>query len=58
MNEEKEPKKVVKAAPRVYAVNPPFLDLITNTVITGEPVEMVIHPWLQAQIETGKLKLV
>ena len=43
---------------KVVAVYPPFVDLITNTLIETTPVEIEPHPWLQAQIDAGKLKVV
>lgn len=43
---------------KVVAKHPPFLDLITDTWITGEPIEMEVHPHLQLQIDAGKVLIV
>ena len=43
---------------KVQAVRPPFVDLITDTRFETEPVEVEMHPWLQAQIDAGKLRIV
>lgn len=63
MAEAKETKeaKTVKAKeskPKVVAVYGEFVDLIKDVKIGSEPVEVEIHPWLQSQIDAGKLKLV
>jgi hypothetical protein len=50
---EKQKVKTVK----VVAVYPPFVDLIKNVEIGETPVEIELHPWLQAQIDAGKIVL-
>jgi len=50
---EKQKPKTVK----VFAVHPPFVDLIKNVQIGETPVEIELHPWLQAQIDAGKITL-
>ena len=37
---------------------PPFVDLINDVRIGAEPVEVELHPWLQAQIDAGLLIMV
>lgn len=32
-----------------------FVDLITGAEITRTPIEVELHPWLQAQIDAGLL---
>lgn len=53
-----EPKKSKESKPKVVAVYGEFVDLIKDVKIGSEPVEVEIHPWLQSQIDAGKLKLV
>ena len=51
-----EPQARAKAKPktvRVVAKYPPFVDLIRDVRIGEEPVEVELHPWLEAQIEIG-----
>lgn len=43
---------------KVVAKYPPFIDLINNVEITGEPTPVEMHPWLQAQVDAGKLVIV
>ena len=45
-------------AVKVVAKYPPFIDLINNVEITGEPTPVEMHPWLQAQVDAGKLVVV
>ena len=45
-------------AVKVVAKYPPFIDLINNIEITGEPTPVEMHPWLQAQVDAGKLVVV
>lgn len=39
----------------LLAVIPGFVDLITNQRFGEEPVEVEMHPWLQAQVNAGHL---
>lgn len=52
-----EVKAEVKAGAKVkvYALRPPFVDLITDTTISEKPIEVEMHPWLEAQIAAGHL---
>ena len=54
MADQKAKPKTVK----VVAVYPPFVDLIKNVEIGETPVEIELHPWLQAQIDAGKIVVV
>lgn len=42
---------------KVYALRPPFIDLITNTEIGETPIEVEMHPWLEAQVAAGHLAI-
>ena len=61
--EEVTKRKYTKSADKaktvkVVAKYPPFIDLINNIEITGEPTPVEMHPWLQAQVDAGKLVVV
>ena len=43
---------------KVMAKFPIFVDLINDVRIGSEPVEVELHPWLQAQIDAGILLVV
>ena len=43
---------------KVIAKYPPFVDLIKDVRIGGEPVEVEMHPWLEAQIGVGLIIVV
>lgn len=43
---------------KVMAKFPPFVDLINDVRIGAEPVEVELHPWLQAQIDQNLLLVV
>lgn len=43
---------------KVKAKLPPFVDLINDIRIGVEPMEVELHPWLQAQISAGILIVV
>ena len=47
-----------KTTVRVMAKLPPFVDLINDVRIGAEPVEVELHPWLQAQIDANLLIVV
>ena len=47
-----------KPTVKVMAKLPPFVDLINDVRIGAEPVEVELHPWLQAQIDAGLLLVV
>lgn len=47
------PKEQPKGKIKVVAKYPPFIDLIKDTVIGVNPVEVEMHPWLQAQVDCG-----
>jgi hypothetical protein len=53
---DQKPQGKPKAV-KVVAAYPPFIDLIKNIEIGETPVDIELHPWLQAQIDAGKLKL-
>ena len=58
-----EPKEAKKSAPKkttvkVMAKLPPFVDLINDVRIGAEPMEVELHPWLQAQIDANLLIVV
>ena len=58
-----EKRKYTKSADKpktvkVVAVYPPFIDLINNVEITDQPTLVELHPWLQAQLDAGKITLV
>jgi len=61
------PKDAPKDAPPVTAKSkkvkvvtkfPLVIDLITDTKITAIPVEIELHPWLQAQIDSNIIQVV
>ena len=57
-----KPAETLKAPARtkllkVAAAYGQFIDLESDRTITKEPVEVEITPWLQAQIDAGKLTL-
>jgi hypothetical protein len=43
---------------RVVAARDTFVDLISNSIIGQEPVDVVPSTWLQAQIDRGLLRVV
>ena len=43
---------------KVMAKLPPFVDLINDIRIGAEPMEVELHPWLQAQIDANLLIVV
>ena len=43
---------------KVMAKLLPFVDLINDVRIGAEPVEVELHPWLQAQIDANLLIVV
>lgn len=43
---------------KVMAKLPPFVDLINDVRIGAEPMDVELHPWLQAQIDAGLLLVV
>ena len=43
---------------KVMAKLPPFVDLINDIRIGAEPMEVELHPWLQAQIVANLLIVV
>ena len=43
---------------KVMAKLPPFVDLINDVRIGAEPMEVELHPWLQAQIDANLLIVV
>lgn len=43
---------------KVMAKLPPFVDLINDVRVGAEPMEVELHPWLQAQIDGGLLIVV
>ena len=43
---------------KVMAKLPPFVDLINDVRIGAEPMEVGLHPWLQAQIDANLLIVV
>ena len=47
-----------KPTVNVMAKLPPFVDLINDVRIGAEPMEVELHPWLQAQIDAGLLLVV
>ena len=47
-----------KTTVKVMAKLPPFVDLIKDVRIGAEPIEVELHPWLQAQIDAGLLLVV
>ena len=47
-----------KSTVKVMAKLPPFVDLINDVRIGAEPVEVELHPWLQAQIDANLLIVV
>ena len=57
MADQKPTEKSKAKTVKVVASIPPFVDLIKNVEIGETPVEVELHPWLQAQIDAGKLKL-
>lgn len=52
---EEAPIVAEKATVKVYAKFPPFVDLVKDVKIGGETVEVELHPWLQANIDSGLL---
>ena len=59
MAELKETKKApAKKMVKVTAKFPIFVDLVNDIRIGAEPVEVELHPWLQAQISAGLLSVV
>ena len=47
-----------KTIVKVMAKLPPFVDLIKDVRIGAEPMEVELHPWLQAQIDANLLIVV
>ena len=47
-----------KPTVKVTAKLPPFVDLINDVRIGAEPMDVELHPWLQAQIDAGLLLVV
>ena len=43
---------------KVMAKLPPFVDLINDIRIGAEPMDVELHPWLQAQIDANLLIVV
>lgn len=61
MAEAKQPKAA--KAPKTNKVSvvakfDKFVDLIANVEIGKEPVEVEMHPWLEAQVEAGLVIIV
>ena len=55
-NKPKEPDSQPRTV-RVSSVFGRFVDLLKDVEITGTPKEVEWHPWLQSNIDAGKLKL-
>ena len=55
---ETQSKPQARGKVSVIAKYPPFVDLIKDVRIGGEPVEVEMHPWLEAQIGVGLIIVV
>ena len=55
---ETQSKPQARGKVKVIAKYPPFVDLIKDVRIGGEPVEVEMHPWLEAQIGVGLIIVV
>ena len=51
--ESQERPQAKRRTVRVIAKYPPFVDLINDVRIGDVPVEVDMHPWLEAQIGVG-----
>lgn len=56
--ESQERPQAKRRTVRVIAKYPPFVDLINDVRIGETPVEVELHPWLEAQIGVGLIIVV
>ena len=55
---ETQAKPQARRTVKVIAKYPPFVDLIKDVRIGDVPVEVEMHPWLEAQIGVGLIIVV
>lgn len=53
-----KPEGAAKITVTVVSKFDRFVDLINNVEITQSPTEVKMHPWLQSQVDSGKVLVV